>query len=152
MLEANAAMKSIVRRDTDETYTAYLTRLAKAEGVEGAAAAALWRMDRKRRKKASNGDWTSPVDAEAEITTLKDGRTALAYKAENAVDMETGAMVALTTHGGAQADTMTMEQAVIEAGVAVAELVASETGDGEYPVNRGGVEEAAAKKAATVTV
>src|SRR3982751_6854646 len=93
-LEGNAAMKSIVRRDTGESYSAYLKRLAEAEGVEGADAAAWRRMDRKRRKKASKQDWTRPVDAEAEITKLKDGRTALAYKAENAVDMETGAIVA----------------------------------------------------------
>ena len=109
-LEANAAMKSIVRRDTGESYTAYLKRLAEAEGVEAADAAALRRMDRKRRKKTSNEDWTSPVDAEAEITKLKDGRTALAYKAENAVDMETGAIVAVTTHGGPVGDTETIER------------------------------------------
>ncbi len=77
-------------------------------------------MDRKRKKKTSNEDWASPSDAEAEITKLKDGRTALAYKAENAVDMETGAIVAVTTHGGAAADTATVEETVIEAGVAVA--------------------------------
>lgn len=145
-LEANAAMKSIVRRDTGESYTAYLKRLAAAEGVERADAAALRRMDRKRRKKTSNEDWASRVDAEAEITKLKDGRTALAYKAENAVDMESGAIVAVTTHGGAQADTATVEQTVIEAGVAVAALVAEVTVDDEYPVNPGGVEEVVADK------
>jgi transposase len=145
-LEANAAMKSIVRRDTGESYTAYLKRLAEAEGMEGPDAAVLRRMDRKRRKKTSNEDRASPVDAEAEITKLKDGRTALAYKAENAVDMETGAIVAVTTHGGAQADTTTVEQTVIEAGVAVAELVAEEMAEGEYPVNPEGVEEVVADK------
>ena len=64
----------------------------------------------------------SPSDGEAEITKLKDGRTALAYKAENAVDMETGAIVAVTTHGGAAADTATVQETVIEAGIAVAGL------------------------------
>ena len=88
-LEANAAMKSIVRRDTGESYMTYLKRLAEAEGIEANDAAALLRMDRKRKKKASNEDWKCPSDEEAEITKLKDGRTALAYKAENAVDMET---------------------------------------------------------------
>jgi transposase len=145
-LEANAAMKSIVRRDTGESYTAYLKRLAEAEGVEAADAAALRRMDRKRRKKTSNEDWASPVDAEAEITKLKDGRTALAYKAENAVDMETGAIVAVTTHGGAEADTATVETTVTEAGVAVAELIAEATTDGQYAVHPGGVEEVVADK------
>ena len=126
-LEANAAMKSIVRRDTGEGYTDYLKRLAEAEGVDANDAAALRRMDRKRRKKTSNEDWQSPSDGDAEITKLKDGRTALAYKAENAVDMETGAVVAVTTHGGAVADTATVEATVIEAGVAVAGLIATET-------------------------
>lgn len=81
-LEANAAMKSIVRRDTGESYTDYLKRLAQAEGVDSEDPAALRRMDRKRKKKMSNEDWENPNDPEAEITRLKDGRTALAFKAE----------------------------------------------------------------------
>ena len=103
-------------------------------------------MDRKRKKKTSNEDWESPSDGEAEITKLKDGRTALAYKAENAVDMETGAIVAVTTHGGAAADTATVEETVIEAGVAVAGLVAETTPEGNYQVHPGGVEEVVADK------
>src|SRR3954466_1163695 len=145
-LEANAAMKSIVRRDTGESYNEYLERLAEAEGVNAKDAAALRRMDRKRKKKTSNEDWESPSDGDAEITKLKDGRTALAYKAENAVDMETGAIVAVTTHGGAAADTATVEATVIEAGAAVAELVTAEPPEGKYQVHPGGVEEVVADK------
>ena len=145
-LEANAAMKSIVRRDTGESYMTYLKRLAEAEGIEAKDAAALLRMDRKRKKKTSNEDWKSPVDADAEITKLKDGRTALAYKAENAVDMETGAIVAVTTHSGAAADTATVKETVIEAGVAVAELIAEPTPEGKFEVNVNGVEELVADK------
>src|SRR3954447_8588029 len=145
-LEANAAMKSIVRRDTGESYNAYLQRLAEAEGVDALNAAALRRMDRKRKKKSSNEDWESPSDGDAEITKLKDGRTALAYKAENAVDMDTGAIVAVTTHGGATADTATVEATVIEAGAAVAELVTAEPPEGKYQVHPGGVEEVVADK------
>ena len=145
-LEANAAMKSIVRRDTGEGYPDYLKRLAEAEGVDANDAAALRRMDRKRRKKTSNEDWQSPSDGDAEITKLKDGRTALAYKAENAVDMETGAVVAVTTHGGAVADTATVEATVIEAGVAVAGLIATETPEGKQEVHPGGVREVVADK------
>jgi transposase len=145
-LEANAAMKSIVRRDTGESYNEYLEQLAAAEGVNAKDAAALRRMDRKRKKKTSNEDWESPSDGEAEITKLKDGRTALAYKAENAVDMETGAIVAVTTHGGAAADTATVEATVIEAGAAVAELVTAESPEGKYQVHPGGVEEVVADK------
>ena len=137
---------SIVRRDSGESYNEYLRQVAAAEGVETTDAAALRRMDRKRKKKTSNEDWASPSDAEAEITKLKDGRTALAYKAENAVDMETGAIVAVTTHGGAAADTATVEETVIEAGVAVAGLAAETTPEGNYPVHPDGVKEVVADK------
>jgi transposase len=145
-LEANAAMKSIVRRDTGENDNAYLKRVAEAEGVSATDTAALRRMDRKRKKKASNEDWESPSDGEAEITKLKDGRTALAYKAENAVDMETGAIVAVTTHGGAAADTVTVKETVIEAGVTVADLLTADPPEGNYAMHPGGVEEVVADK------
>jgi transposase len=145
-LEANAAMKSIVRRDTGESYGGYLKRLAEAEGIEAKGTAALLRMDRKRSKKTSNEDWKSPSDGEAEITKLKDGRTALAYKAENAVDMETGAIVAVTTHGGATADTATVQETVIEAGIAVAELIVEKAPNETYDVHPYGVKEVVADK------
>ena len=145
-LEANAAMKSIVRRDTGESYMAYLQRLAAAEGIDAKDAAALLRMDRKRKKKTSNADWSSPSDEDAEITKLKDGRTALAYKAENAVDMETGAIVAVTTHGGAAADTTTIQETVIDAAIAVAGLIDGKTPQGKYEVHPGGVQEVVADK------
>ena len=145
-LEANAAMKSIVRRDTGESYMAYLQRLAEAEGIDAKDAAALLRMDRKRKKRTSNEDWKNPSDQEAEITKLKDGRTALAYKAENAVDMETGAIVAVTTHGGAAADTATVQETLVDAAIAVAGLIAEQTSEGEYPVHPDGVEEVVADK------
>jgi transposase len=143
-LEANAAMKSIVRRDTGESYMVYLKRLAEAEGIDAQDAASLLRMDRKRKKKTSNEDWNSPSDEEAEITKLKDGRTALAYKAENAVDMETGAIVAVTTHGGASADTETVQETVIDAAIAVAELIVEKTPEGKYEVHPDGVQEVVA--------
>ena len=122
-LEANAAMRSIVRRDTQESYTGYLKRLAEAAELQTTDAAGLRRMDRKRAKTMSNQDWISPADPEAEITRLKDGRTALAYKAEQAVDMQSGAILAVTTHAGAVADTETLHQTVCEAGVAVCALL-----------------------------
>src|SRR6266567_8653220 len=92
------------RRDTQESYTDYLKRLAEAEGLEATDEAALRRMDRRRSKKGANADWINPNDPEAQITRMKDGRTALAYKAEHAVDMDTGAIVAVTAHGGAAGD------------------------------------------------
>jgi transposase len=145
-LEANAAMKSIVRRDTQESYTDYLRRLAQAEGVEAEDPAAVRRMDRKRAKKMSNEEWVNPHDPEAEITRLKDGRTALAYKTEQAVDMETGAVVAVSTHGGATGDTESIAETLPAAGEAVAEQIAEPTQDGKYAVNFTGVEEVVADK------
>ena len=145
-LEANAAMRSIVRRDTGESYTGYLKRLAEAEGVDAKDAAALRRMDRKRPKKSSNEVWESPSDLEAQITRLKDGRTALAFKVENGVDMETGAIVAVTTHGGAAADTATVEETVLEAAVAVNELLENASGESRQQVHVAGVKEVVADK------
>lgn len=145
-LEANAAMKSIVRRDTGDNYMGYLKKVAEAEGIAAADAAALLRMDRKRKKKTSNEDWKSPADPEAEITKLKDGRTALAYKAEQAVDMETGAILAVTTHGGAAADSATIQETLCEAGEAVAELIDVQDAKGKYPVAGEGIAEVVADK------
>src|SRR5215469_627907 len=145
-LEANAAMKSIVRRNTQESYSQYLERLAEVEGVEAKDAAAVRRMDRKRRKQMRNEEWVNPNDPEAEITRLKDGRTALAYKAEQAVDMQTGAIVAVTTHAGATGDTESIGETVAAAGEAVAEQMGEETPMGRYPVHEAGVEEVVADR------
>ena len=114
-LEANAAMRSIVRRDTGETYQEYLTGLAKASGIKTPTREALARLDRRRKKKSSNKDWTSPSDPDAKITKLKDGRTHLAHKAEHAVDIDTGAIVAVTLQGADQGDTTTIGETLDEA-------------------------------------
>jgi len=100
-LEANAAMKSIVRKDSGEDWQQYLRQLAKAEGLENPTDEDLRRLDRKRKdKKVSNKDWKSGTDGDSRITKMKDGRTHLAYKAEHAMDLETHAIVApLITHG-----------------------------------------------------
>jgi transposase len=145
-LEANAAMKSIVRRDTQESYTEYLKHLAETAGLEATDEAALRRMDRRRKKKGSNEEWVNPHDPEAEITRLKDGRTALAYKAEHAVDMDTGAIVAVTTHGGAVGDTTSVGETLPAAGEAVAEQIEEPAADGKFKVNAKGVEELVADK------
>jgi transposase len=107
-LEANAAMRSIVRRDTGESYQAFLTRLAETSGIKTPTREALARLDRKRKKKTSNKDWTNPYDPDAKVTKMKDGRTHLAHKAEHAVDLETGAIVAVTVQGADQGDTTTI--------------------------------------------
>ncbi len=107
-LEANAAMRSIVRRDTGETYQAFLTGLAQASGIETPSREDLARLDRTRKKKTSNKDWTNPYDPDAKVAKMKDGRTHLAHKAEHAVDLETGAIVAVTLQGADQGDTTTI--------------------------------------------
>ena len=98
-LEANAALRSIVRRDTGEGYQEFLTQLARASGIETPTREDLARLDRQRAKKGSNAEWTHPHDPDAKITKMKDGRTHLAHKAEHAVDLETGAVVAVTVQG-----------------------------------------------------
>jgi transposase len=111
-LEANAAMRSIVRRDTAETYQEFLARLAKASGIETPTREDLARLDRKRKKKTSNKEWMNPHDPDAKVTRMKDGRTHLAHKAEHAVDLETGAIVAVTVQGADEGDTTTMVDTV----------------------------------------
>jgi transposase len=122
-LEANAALRSIVRRDTGERYEEFLTRLAKESGIETPTREQLAKLDRKRPKKGSNDDWTHPHDLDARITKMKDGRTHLAHKAEHAVDMETGAIVAVTLHGADEGDTATIQKTVAEAGERITSIV-----------------------------
>jgi transposase len=129
-LEANAAMRSIVRRDTGEGYEEFLRRLAEASGIATPTREQLAKLDRKRTRKGSNDDWVNPHDPEAEITSMKDGRTHLAYKAEHAVDLETGAVVAVTVAGGAAGDTETIRETLPQAGENIAE-VACATNDEE---------------------
>ena len=134
-LEANAAMKSLVRRDTGQSYPGFLEDLAKASGIETPTKADLARIDQKRAKKGSNDDWENPNDPDAQITKMKDGRTHLAHKAEHAVDLDSGAIVAATINPGAAGDTTTIQNTVFEtelnlsrlqesAGVDTRELVA----------------------------
>jgi transposase len=125
-LEANAAMRSIVRRDTGESYEEFLCGLAKASGMETPTREDLARLDRKRKKRTSNKQWKSPADGDARITKMKDGRTHLAHKAEHAVDLDTGAVVAVTLQGADQGDTTTLDETLSEAGMTVAELVERE--------------------------
>lgn len=121
-LEANAALRSIVRRDTGESYQEFLTRLAKESGIETPTREQLAKLDRKRPKKGSNEDWRHPHDPDARITKMKDGRTHLAHKAEHAVDLETGAVVAVTVAPADQGDTTTVTETLAQAGEHIAEV------------------------------
>lgn len=111
-LVANAAMKSIVRRDTGESYEEFLTELARNAGIEEPTKEDLAKLDRKRKKKGSNKDWKNPHDPDAKITKLKDGRTHLAHKDEHAVDMDTGVVLAVTVQGADLGDTRTLPETI----------------------------------------
>ena len=128
-LEANAAMKSIVRRDTGESYGEFLRRLAEESGQPTPTRAELARKDKKRKNKGSNDDWTNPHDPDAKITKMKDGRTHLAHKSEHAVDLETGAVVAVTVQPADRGDTQSLETTLSE----VLENLAAVTEQVELP-------------------
>src|SRR5690606_26513590 len=111
----NAAMRSIVRRTSGESYEEYLAGLATAAGVETPTRAQLAKLDKSRKNKGSNDEWVNPNDPDAEITKMKDGRTHLAHKQENAVDLDTGAVVSTTLAGGSRGDTETLSTTVADA-------------------------------------
>jgi transposase len=134
-LEANAALRSIVRRDSGESYEEFLTRLAQASGIATPTREDLARLDRDRPRKGSNKEWKHPHDPDARITKMKDGRTHLAHKAEHAVDMESGAIVAVTVQPADRGDTASIEETVQEAMDTLADVLedeeAAEQLDGE---------------------
>ena len=114
-MKANAALRTIVRRHSGETYREMLTRMAKESGVETPTTDDFIRLDRKRKgKKLSNEDWTSKTDPDAKIAKMKDGSTHLAYKPEHAVDLDTGVIVAAPIHEADQGDTTTLEPTLRE--------------------------------------
>lgn len=129
-LMANASMRKIVRRDSGEGYREYVRRLMEESGVEAPTLEELARYDRTRKKRLSNGEWAHPVDPEARISRLKDGRTRMGYKAEHAVDLASGAIAAVTVQPGDRGDTRTLPQTLDEAekhvGTGAAEAGAAE--------------------------
>ena len=148
-LEANAALRSIVRRDNGQSYEEFLKELAQESGIATPTREDLARADRKRKKKGSNEEWVNPHDPDARITKMKDGSTHLAHKAEHAVDMDSGAVVAVTLQEANLGDTTTVKETLAEAGTTVAELIEREADmrPAEKPqVNLGGVEEVVADK------
>jgi transposase len=123
-LEANAALRSIVRRDTGEGYDDFLRGLANESGIETPTREQLARLDRKRKNKGNNDDWKNPHDPDAQITKMKDGRTHLAHKAEHAVDLETGAILAVTLQPAVMGDTQTVYETLTQCGGHVREVAA----------------------------
>ena len=136
-LEANAALRSIVRRDTGETYPDFLTKLAQTSGIETPTRADLARLDRKRPKKGSNDDWTHPYDPDAKITKLKDGRTHLAHKAEHAVDLDTGAVVGVTVQDADTGDAETSQTTLTTAAENIETVVPDRDGLQEVVGDKG---------------
>jgi len=148
-LEANAAMRSIVRRDNGASYEEFLTGLAQQSGIETPSREDLARVDRKRKKRCSNQEWMSPSDPDARIAKMKDGTTHLAHKAEHAVDMESGAVIAVTLQPADQGDTTTIRETLAEAGQTIAELIEREADtvpSSKPQVNPKGIEEVVADK------
>src|SRR5713226_3850557 len=145
-LEANAAMRSIVRRDNGESYEEFLKGLAKESGIATPTREDLARLDRTRQKKASNKDWVNPHERDARITRMKDDRTHLAHKAEHAVDLESGAVLAVTLQEANQGDTATVVESLAQAGENAAELLESETTNRKTQMHVRGIEEVVADK------
>jgi len=136
MLEADAAMKSIVRRATGEDWKTYLRGLAEEQGIENPTDEELRRFDKKRKhKKVSNADWVSPNDPESRIARMKDGTTHLAYKAEHVVDLKTDLVLSATIYPADQGDSETLADSVVQAQINVIQA--------ESPAN---IEEAVADK------
>lgn len=144
-LEANAALRAIVRRDDGRDYDEYLTDLAKAEGIDEPTREDKSRLDRKRPKKGSNKDWVHPHDPDAQISKMKDGSTHLAHKAEHAVDLESGVVVAATLHGGSEGDTKTLDKTLGEAAANLADVRENVNEDAKEAVSER-IQEAVADK------
>ncbi|HKH69646.1 MAG TPA: transposase [Reyranella sp.] len=139
-IEANAALRAIVRRASGEGYREMLQRLAKESGIATPTVDDLIRLDRQRKgKRLSNDDWTSPTDPEAKIAKLKDGRTRLAYKPEHAVDLGSGAIVAAAIHPADQGDTTTMPETLqaAEANLATADAAPTPEEPAELVADKG---------------
>lgn len=114
-IEANASLKALRRRQTGQDYPQFLDQLLKAAGVQNPTAEDRRRMDKKRKKKLSNQDWVNPYDPQARITKLKDGRTHFGYKDEQAVDLDTGAVLAVVVHPGDRGDPQSLPGTLGEA-------------------------------------
>jgi transposase len=114
-LEANAAMRTIIRKDTGEDWNEYVKRLMAEEGIENPTDEEIRRYDKKRKKKVPNTEWESPTDPDSRITKMKDGRTHLAYKAEHTVDLDSEFVLAAAVHPADQADSATLTGSVLQA-------------------------------------
>jgi len=118
-----------VRKDTGQSYQAYLEQLAKNAGIENPTRCDLAKLDRKRKKKGSNKEWEHPHDPDAKIAKMKDGSTHMAHKAEHVVDLETGALLGVSLHEADKGDTQTVVQSVTAAFEQVSEAIETIAGE-----------------------
>ena len=132
-LEANAALRTIVRRDTGEGYQGFLQRLAQESGIQTPTCEPLARLDRKRAHQGSNQEGEHPYDPDARIAKMKEGRTHLAHQVEHAVDFSSGAGVAVTLQAADAGDTATGRETVCEAGEQIATVAGGEKGGAVNP-------------------
>src|SRR5208283_1218460 len=115
VIEANASLRALVHRNTEEQYWDYVKRLAAESGIDPEDTAAVRKFDRHRPGKGSNQEWVNPYDPDAKIGRTKDGATDMIYKPEAVVDLDTGAIVQAQVHPGDQADHKEMATRVLEA-------------------------------------
>ena len=115
VIEANAALKSLVNRNTEEAYWDFVRRLASENGIDPKDLAAVREFDRKRPKKMSNDDWKNPHDPDAKIGPTKAGAIDMIYKPEHTVDLETGAIVQAEVRLGHEADAKDLAAHVLQA-------------------------------------
>jgi transposase len=126
-LEANAALRSIVRRDPHERYDEFLTRLAKASGIETPTREDRAKIDKNRKNKGSNDDWQNPFDPDAKITKMKDGRTQSPRRPEHAVDLKTGAVVAVTLQPADRGDPTSLGETIQQVDANLVAVMKDET-------------------------
>jgi transposase len=136
-LEANAALRSIVRKDDGRGYDTFLVDLAKASGIETPTREDCAKLDKSRTKKGSNDDWTHPGDPDARITRMKDGTTHLAHKAEHATDLDTTAIVGVTVQHADLGDTRTAAATLLEACDQIKEALPDAPGVRDVVMDRG---------------
>src|SRR2546427_8044491 len=115
VIEANASLRALVHRNTEEQYWDYVKRLAAENGIDPEDAVAVRKFDRHRPGKGSNQEWVNPYDPDAKIGRTKDGATDMIYKPEAVVDLDTGVIVQAQVHTGDQADRKEMATRVLEA-------------------------------------
>ena len=133
-LQANAALRGLQRKDSGAGYQEFVRQLAQEAGEPSESVEEVVRFDRTRKgKKLSNADWESPTDRDARIAQMNDGTTHLAYKAEHAVDLDSGALVAVTVQAADLRDTQSLPQTL----AAVADAAPEEPATAEIVLDKG---------------